>query len=109
MQKFSATQIGIITLTLITAVIHLVLGSSFGDTLFILNGLGFLGLLAATFLPLSFLNAYRAYAHWALLAYAGITIIAYFIVNPDPWGSVFGLVTKAVEAILIILLYKDKP
>jgi ABC-type uncharacterized transport system permease subunit len=107
-QKFSPMQIGIIILTLITAIIHLVpLGIAFGDVLFILNGLGYLGLLGAIFLPLDFLDGYRSYAKWALLVYAIITIVAYFVVNPEAWSSPFGLITKAVEVVLVILLFMD--
>ena len=108
MQKLNMTQIGIIVLTLATAVIHLVpLGIGFGNTLFILNGLGFLGLLVVIFLPIAFFQEFRNYARWALLVYTGITVIAYFLVNPDPWSSVLGLLTKAIEVILMILLFVD--
>ena len=107
-QKLSPIQIGIIVLTLATALIHLIaLGISFGDVLFILNGLGYLGLLAAIFLPLDFLDDYRSYARWALLVYTAITIVAYFVVNPNPWTSTFGLVTKVIEVVLIVLLFLD--
>ena len=107
-QKFSPTQIGIIILTLATAIIHLaILGIRFGDILFILNGLGYLALLAAIFLPIDFLAGYRNYARWALLVYTIITIVAYFVVNPDAWTSSLGLVTKAIEVVLVILLFLD--
>ena len=107
-QKLTPTQIGIIILTLATAIIHLVpLGISFGNMLFILNGLGYLGLLGAIFLPLDFLDDYRGYARWALVVYTIITIVAYFVVNPDALTSAFGLVTKAIEVVLVILLYLD--
>lgn len=108
MRKLSPVQIGIIVLTLATGLIHLVaLGLRFSDVLFILNGLGYLGLLAAIFLPLDFLDGLRGYARWALLAFTVITIIAYFVVNPEPWTSALGLITKAIEVVLAILLFVD--
>ena len=43
--QFGVLQIAIILLTVATAVIHLYLGLSFGMTMFILNGIGYFGLL----------------------------------------------------------------
>jgi hypothetical protein len=107
-RKLGPLQIGIIVLTLATGLIHLIpLGLTYGNVLFILNGLGYLGLLGAMFLPLDFLDWLRGYARWALLAFTIITIIAYFVVNPDAWSSPFGLVTKAIEVVLAILLFMD--
>ena len=48
--RLSAVQIGIIILTLATALIHFSL--LFPNVMFILNGLGYLTLLAAYFLPI---------------------------------------------------------
>jgi hypothetical protein len=106
--KLGMTQIGIIVLTLATGLIHLIaLGIPLGDTLFILNGLGYLGLLGAMYLPLAFLDGYRAYARWALLGFTVVTIIAYFVVNTEAFTSVLGLITKAIEVALVVLLYLD--
>jgi len=63
-------------LTLATAVIHLYLalsavtymGLNFGVMLFVLNGLGYLGLLAALQLPIRQLARFRSAARWALVA-----------------------------------------
>ncbi|MCB8917708.1 MAG: hypothetical protein H6988_08465 [Pseudomonadales bacterium] len=101
-------QIGIIGLTLITAVIHLVpLGIMFGSAIFILNGLGYLGLLGALLLPIPFLLPYRGLVRWAFIAYTVVTIILYFVMNPDALTSVLGLLTKAIEAVLVVLLFLD--
>lgn len=54
--------IGIFLLTLGTAVIHLYLGLSFGITLFVLNGLGYLGLLAALQLSIPQMARFRGIA-----------------------------------------------
>src|SRR3712207_1404733 len=81
---------GIFLLTLATAVIHLLLaftaipyfGLNFGVMLFILNGLGYLGLLAALQLPIPLLARFRSAARWALIAYAALTIVLWFIMAP---------------------------
>lgn len=98
---------GIIGLTVLTALIHLGLGFRVGDVLFILNGVGYLVLIAALyFVPQ--LAAQRALVRWVLLGYTAVTFILYFIFNwPDIWGPV-GLVDKAIELILIILLFMDR-
>jgi hypothetical protein len=51
--------VGIFVLTLATALIHLYLGLGFGIMMFTLNGLGYLGLLAALHLPISQLARFR--------------------------------------------------
>jgi uncharacterized membrane protein len=55
----SVLRLGVIVLALTTAIIHLYLGSSFGDPVFVLNGLGYLALFAALYLPISQLAQYR--------------------------------------------------
>ena len=96
--------VGIFLLTLATAAIHLYLGLSFGNTLFILNGLGYLALLAALQVPIPQLTRFRPIARWALVGYATLTIVLYFIDNP---GMTIGYVDKAIEVALIALLLAD--
>jgi hypothetical protein len=93
-----------------TGVIHLLLG--FGilgnvDTLFILNGLGYLALaIGLFFIPQ--LAGQRSLLRWVLLAYTAVTFVLYFVFNwPEIWGPL-GLLTKAIELILIILLLMDR-
>ena len=100
------TRYSIIGLTIATALIHLVLSGG-SNVLFILNGIGFLGLLGLIYLPLSFMDGKRAMAKWALAGFALITIIAYFIINPERFSSPLGLITKVIELALLILLVKD--
>jgi hypothetical protein len=97
-------QYGVIILALITAVVHLMLGIQFSETLFILNGLGYIGLVGLLYLPLDFLDSYRSYARWALVGYTALTIILYFVMQDAPFASGLGLFTKAVEVALIGLL-----
>jgi hypothetical protein len=96
--------VGIFLLTLATAAIHLYLGLSFGNTLFVLNGLGYLGLLAALQLPIPHLARFRPIARWVLVGYATLTIVLYFIDNPD---MTIGYVDKVIEVALIALLLAD--
>ncbi len=96
--------VGILLLTLGTAAIHLYLGLSFGNTLFVLNGLGYLGLLAALQLPIPQLSRFRGASRWALVGYTALTIVLYFIDDP---GMTIGNVDKAIEAALILLLLAD--
>ena len=101
--KLGLLQWGIIILTIATAVIHFSL--LFPDTLFILNGLGYLGLLAALYLPIPFLASYRSWARWALLGYTALTIILWVVM-----GGRFPLayIDKAIEVALIVLLWLER-
>jgi hypothetical protein len=105
-QNISRLKIGIIFLTVATAAIHLIVAFIFPSmrALFILNGLGYLALLVAYFLPQ--LSSYRNIVRWLLIAFAAVTIIGYFVVNGfkvDP----LGWVDKAIEIALIVLLWMD--
>jgi hypothetical protein len=109
--KLSGMQWGVVGLTAVTAVIHLFLGISSPEpmfkVLFILNGLGYLVLVAALYFLRPF-AANRSLIRWALLGFTAVTIILYFVFNwPDVWGPV-GLIDKAVELVLIVLLWMDK-
>src|ERR687885_2733724 len=66
-----AIRIGVVVLTLITAIVHLSL--LFPDPVFILNGLGYLTLLAALYLPNPRLAPYRGVVRWTLIGYAAVT------------------------------------
>ena len=105
--------VGIFLLTLATASIHLYLaltafaymGLNFGVTLFILNGLGYLVLLAALQLPIPQLARFRSAARWALVAFAALTIVLFFLMAPE--YTIVGYVDKAIEVALIALLLTD--
>src|SRR5215217_2744344 len=102
--------VGIFVLTVATAVIHLYLaltaiasmGFNFGVMLFILNGLGYLGLLALLQLPIRQLARFRSAARWALIASAALTIVLFFIMAPV--YMIIGYVDKVIEVALIALL-----
>src|SRR5215207_5392144 len=105
--------VGIFLLTLATTFIHLFLaftaipyfGLNFGVMLFILNGLGYLGLLAALQLPIPQLARFRSAARWALVAYAALTIVLWFIMAPV--YDIIGYIDKTIEVALIALLLAD--
>jgi hypothetical protein len=105
---------GIFLLTLATAAIHLYLaftaipymGLNFGVMLFIVNGLGYLALLAVLQLPIPQLARFRGAARWALIAFAAVTIVLFFIMAPKPY-TILGYVDKAIEVALIALLLAD--
>lgn len=108
--KLSGRQKAIVGLTVATALIHIVLGVISGGTfliIFLLNGLGYLALLAALYFLPQF-AAQRSMVRWALLAFTAVTFILYFAFNAsNPWNPM-GLVDKAIELILIILLWQEK-
>ena len=92
-----ALQAGIALLTLATALIHLQL--NFPDPMFILNGLGYLALLAALFLPS--LVRYRGLVRWALIGYTALTILLWLLLGAR---TPIGYVDKVIEIVLIALL-----
>src|SRR5918998_1372972 len=98
-------KVGIFLLAVGAAFIHLYLGLSFGNTLFVLNGIGYLGLLAALQLPIPQLARFRGAARWALVGYAALTIVLFFLMAP--WYDIIGYVDKAIEIALIALLIAD--
>ncbi len=94
-----ALQIGVIILTLITAFVHLSL--NFPDPVFILNGLGYLTLLATLYLPISQLVPYRPIVRWLLIGYAALTVILWLAIG---LRTPTGYTTTADEVLLILLL-----
>src|SRR3712207_1384145 len=106
-------KVGIFLLTVATAIIHLYLGLAaipyyglnFGVVLFILNGLGYLGLLAVLQLQIQQLTRFQSAARWVLVAYAALTIVLFFVMAP--FYTFIGYLDKAIEVALIALLLAD--
>jgi uncharacterized membrane protein len=96
----SPIGLGIVALMLATAAIHLYLGSM-GFPLFILNGLGYIALLAALYLPVPQLMRYRNLARWALIGYTALTVILWLVIGAR---TPIGYVDKLIELALISLL-----
>lgn len=101
--QFGAIQIGIILCAIATTVIHLTL--SFPDPMFILNGLGYLGLTAALFLPLPFLKNYHSLVRYILMGFTFVTIIAWVAIG---LRIPLGYITKVIELGLLALLWLDR-
>ncbi len=116
----------IILLVLFTAAMHF--GAAFDrilfpqgpDPLFTLNGLGYLGLLGAYFLPISIFQKNHRIVWWALFVYIIITIGAWLIIwvvlnvilGGQPFfghDSLYGVPAKISEVILLALLRRDRP
>jgi hypothetical protein len=93
----TALRTGIVLLTLGTALIHLQL--AFPDPVFILNGLGYLILLVALYLPQ--LTRYRNVVRWVLVGYAALTIFLWVLIGAR---TPIGYIDKAIEGALIALL-----
>ena len=103
-------RILIIVFTLITAFVHLYLSLSSQpiDAIFLLNFLAYLALLAAFFLPIPVIKDYHRWVRWAFMAFAAVTIIAYFVVNGFVNIYWFAFPTKLIELALIVLLWLEK-
>lgn len=101
---------GIVALTLLTAGAHLYLGTQPDEELhtwFLLNGLGYLVLLAAFALP-QFMPIH-ALARWILMGYTVLTLILWVFLGSPSEGKLdpFDVVVKAVEVLLALFLLFD--
>ena len=92
-------RVGIVALTLGTALIHLSL--NFPDLGFMLNGLGYLTLLAALCLPVPQVARHRDIVRWVLIGYATLTILLWILLGDR---TAIGYTAKAIEVALITLL-----
>ena len=92
-----------IVLTAGTATIHIYLGLQ-GFPLFVLNGLGYLGLLAVLILPIPRISDYKSLIRWVLVGYTALTIFLWILVGTR---NAIGYVDKVIEVCLIALLLID--
>jgi membrane-bound ClpP family serine protease len=97
-----ALQIGIFLFTLGTALIHFSL--NFPDPAFILNGFGYLALLAGLYLPFPQFARYRNTVRWTLIGYAALTIFLWILFGER---TPIGYTAKTFEVALILLLLVD--
>jgi len=72
--------------------------------LFLLNGIGYLTLVTALYLPQ--LHRFQPIVRWVLIAFAAVTIFMYFAISGFH-SNPLGIFTKVVEIALIVLLLID--
>ena len=123
--KLTNRSYGIIITALITAILHLLaafdkqLFPDSPDPLFILNGLGYLGLLGAYFLPIAFFQQKHNLVRQGMIVFAIVTILAwvfiwviqYVIIGGENFfahDSLYGIPAKLAEVALIFFLRADK-
>ena len=108
--NLTGKQYGIILFAVITAILHITL---LPDIMFALNGLGYLGLLGAYFLPISFFQQRHNLVWWALVGYTALTIVLWVVMGEKNFAastsSMIGYYAKAAELFLIGFLLADKP
>lgn len=105
--QLGARQTGILIFSLITALIHIYLAFQFPngtDIIFVLNGLGYLGLAALLYLPLPQLTGYRALIRWVFMGYAALTVILWILIGARNAIAYFD---KLIELALIVLLWME--
>jgi hypothetical protein len=93
----------IIVLALGTALTHISL--LFPDPVFILNGLGYIGLVAALYAPFALLDPWRTQIRWALIGYTLLTItlwVAFGLREP------IGYLNKLNELLLLAALIVEQ-
>ena len=110
----SGKQYGILLGGLATALLHLFLFSKLGFDPIVLNGLGYLALLGAYFLPIPFLAGKHNLVWWGLVGYTALTFILWVILGDknfvlDFSNAAIGYYAKTAEIILLISLWLDKP
>jgi hypothetical protein len=101
-RQFGLLQVGIGALTMATALMHFFL--VFPSLLFMLNGVGYVVLLAALYLPIAQLAPYRRQIRWALMAYTAVTIVAWIAIGS--WG-LYAYADKLIEVVLLVLLWLE--
>ena len=107
--KLAPQHYGMILATFVTAYLHL---SLYPDIMFILNGLGYLGLLGAYFLPIGFFQQSHKLVWWAMFGYTALTIVLWVVMGDQTFvagtDSATGYYAKAAEVILMISMWADK-
>ena len=108
--KLTGKHYGIILFALATAILHIIL---FPDIMFTLNGLGYLALLGAYFLPIPFLQEKHNLVWWALVGYTVLTIVLWVIMGDKTFvagtSSATGYYAKVAELLLLAFLFADRP
>ena len=105
-------KIGIILTNLATAFLHLSLLPSMGPDPIALNGLGYLGLLGAYFMPMPMLQQNHKLVWWGMFGYTALTIVLWVVLGDKNFvagtSSAVGYYAKAAEVLLMAFLWADK-
>lgn len=106
-------QYGIIISTLATAYLHLSLYPILGVDPIVLNGLGYLALLGAYFLPVAFLQRNHRLMWWVLTGYTALTFVLWVVMGEKNFyaseSAAIGYYAKAAELFLLGFLFADRP
>jgi hypothetical protein len=102
-RTLTAVRLAIVALALATAIIHIVLAVPLSMVGFYLNGLGYIALAAALYLPP--LRRHRRLLRWLLMGYTALTIVLWLLIG-RPYTAI-GYVDKAIELGLLALLWVD--
>jgi hypothetical protein len=110
----TGVRTGIILLALATAGIHLFLALRAAPDMmtlipFTLNFLGYVTLLAALYLPLPFARTHRRLVRYAFIAYTILTILLWVVLGMANPVAYIGYIDKAIEVLLVILLFMERP
>ena len=108
-QKIGGLQVAIILLTVSTALIHLLrFPGNIIDVALILNGLGYLALLAALYLPVPLFASRRGLMRYVLMGYAALTILAWIGMGDKKLATGYmGYIAQVIEIVLIVLLWLE--
>ena len=112
--KLTGNHYGIIISALATALLHLSLFPRLGPDPIALNGLGYLALLGAYFLPIPFLQQRHKLVWWVFMGYTVLTFVLWVIMGDKTFAFDFsnasiGYYAKAAELFLMGFLLADKP
>jgi hypothetical protein len=104
-----SSQIILIVLTVITALIHFERAIEDPDIriLFILNGLGYFALLAAFYMPM--FQQYHKLVRWTFVIYTAVTVLLYFVwvAMSSEWTIPLGPIAKLVELAMIVIILRE--
>jgi hypothetical protein len=112
--SLTSKQYGIVLFALTTAFLHLFLLTRLGLDPIAMNGLGYLVLLSAYFLPVPLFQQNHKLVWWVLFGYTALTFVLWVLIGDKRFTFDFsnvaiGFYAKAAELFLMGLLWADKP
>lgn len=113
-RELTSKHYGIVLSALTTAFLHLFLFIRLGPDPITLNGLGYLALLGAYFLPIRLFQHNRRLVWWALFGYTALTFVLWVILGDkrftfDFSNTSIGYYAKTAELFLMGFLWADRP